>query len=74
MVTMKKIGTREEEEGMSRECRLWVYFKRRKKERGGDGVVSAPCGLVCYRANEHEIGTREEEEGISRECGLWGVF
>ena len=29
-----------------------VSFRRRKKERGGDEVGSAPCGLVCYRENE----------------------
>ena len=31
-----------------------VYFTRRKKERDGDGVRSAPCGLICYRENGHE--------------------
>ena len=29
-----------------------VYFRPRKKERGGDGVRSKPCGLVCYRADK----------------------
>ena len=30
-----------------------VYFRRKKKERGEDGVGSAPCELICYQTNEH---------------------
>ena len=59
MVAVKKEGGRG---GHQRKKRVetenadsGVYFRRRKKkERGGDGVGSMPCGLVCYRANEHE--------------------
>ena len=31
-----------------------MYFRPRKEERGEEGEGSAPCGLICYRANEHE--------------------